>query len=113
ATLKDLRLFISEPIPLGFWSPLAEPSLEELSHPKIFQSIPIPILKGKSRMDLGDVVVANRYAKVIVELRGMSFQKDGSGSNKLIQTRLTLLDNHRRVIFSGILPSQAFDPAAR
>jgi hypothetical protein len=112
-SLKNLSLFISEPVPAGFWSPLGEPSLEELSHPQIFRGIPIRIRKGTSRLNLGDVAVMNRYARVILDLSKMPLEENRSGADASMQVDLTLFDSRRRVIFSGLLPSQAFDPSAR
>lgn len=106
-SLKNLSLFISEPIPAGFWSPLNDPSLEELSHPQIFRGIPIRIRKGERQVDLGDVVVMNRYAKVILDLPKTSLGENGSGSNDRMQVSLSLLDSRKRVIYSGFLPMAA------
>jgi hypothetical protein len=106
-SLKNLSLFVSEPIPAGFWSPLNEPSFEELSHPGIFRSIPIRIRKGQRQVDLGDVVVRNRYAKVILELPTTSLGENRSGSNDRMQVSLSLLDSRKRVIYSDFLPMAA------
>lgn len=106
-SLKNLSLFISEPIPAGFWSPLNDPSLEELSHPGIFRSIPIRVRKGESHVDLGDVVVRNRYAKVILDLPKPSLGENRSGSNDRMQVNLSLLDSRKRIIYSGFLPMAA------
>ncbi len=107
-SLKNLSLFISEPIPAGFWSPLSDPSLEELAHPRIFRSIPIRIRRGERQVDLGDVVVMNRYAKVILDLPKPSLGENRSGSNDRMQVSLSLLDSRKRVIYSGFLPMAAF-----
>jgi hypothetical protein len=106
-SLKNLSLFISEPIPAGFWSPLNDPSLEELSHPQIFRGIPIRIRKGERQVDLGDVVVMNRYAKVILDLSKIQLGENGSGPNDRMQVSLRLLDSRKRVIYSGFLPMAA------
>jgi|GEM_PF-4258125 len=104
---KNLSLFLSEPVPTGFWSPLNEPSLQELAHPGLFRSMPIRISKGQKRVDLGDIAVMNRYAKLILDLSKMPLRENASGSNDRIQVSLSLLDSRKRVIYSGFLPMAA------
>jgi hypothetical protein len=110
ASLKDLRLFISEPVPTGFWSPLNDPSLEELSHPKIFRSSPVRVPKGHSmQVDLGDIAVLNRYARVILQLPTIPLGNARRDSDDSVTADLILLDSRKRTVFSGPLPDAAFD----
>lgn len=109
-SLKNLKLFVSGPVPAGFWSPIRDPPFAAASHLPGFQGIPIRVLKGAAQVDLGEVVVKLRYAKVIIELPKISAGKRTQPPTAFPALDLRLLDGKGTVLYSGQVPKSAFDP---
>lgn len=107
---NELRLFIAERVPEGFWSPFGAPPFRKLSYSQQFQGITVRPSKGKVRVDLGDVPVRIQYRKVIVELPkifGKQYLPDQGLARRM---KLTVRNHQRKIIYNGYVPEVAFDP---
>ncbi|MGH9875198.1 MAG: hypothetical protein ACRD9S_22310 [Pyrinomonadaceae bacterium] len=109
-TFKGLKLYLQEEVPKGFWSPIDDPPFENVSHLSQFRGIPIRPRKGRTRVDLGNVLVKVRYARVIVELPSVLGEKYKPSREALTEVNLTLRDARGKIIYDGSLPELAFDP---
>lgn len=103
---SNIRLFLEERVPSGFWSPFGDPPFDRLSgHPQ-FKGIPINS-RGKSTVHLGNVQVLIRYSKIIIDLpRLLSSYVPSQQSAEALTFRLR--DNRGKTIYKGTLPNVAF-----
>lgn len=105
---SNIRLFVEDRVPAGFWSPLGDPAFDDLSgHPE-FKGIPINS-HGKSTVHLGNVQVRIRYSKIIVDLPRLlpSYVPSQQSAEALI---FSLRDYRGKLIYKGTLPNVAFAP---
>jgi hypothetical protein len=105
---SNIKLFIEERVPRGFWSPLADPPFDNLSRNPDFKGIPINS-QGKSTVHLGDVRVRIRYSRLIIDLSRLIpwYAPNQQTAGAL---RLDLKDDRGKLIYNGSLPNVAFDP---
>ena len=101
---------MSGPVPDGFWSPIRDPPFAAASHLPGFRGIPIRVRKGAAQVDLGEVVVKLRYAKVIIELPNIPAGNRKEPSTAFPTVDLRLVDGTGTVIYSGRVPKSALDP---
>lgn len=112
--VEKFKLYLSDPMPIGFWSPFGSvpyynlPPIPSLKPRHIY----IPYKKTENdfvRLDLGDVVVKTRYSKVIIDLKKVIGEEYKPSQDIMSRFEITIRDNKGRIFFQGGLPQAAYD----
>ena len=111
-SFKQLRLFLEGPVPSGYWSPILLPLRGGASRLPEFRGIPIHAQRHVERIDVGDVTVILRYAKVKIDLAKTWRENLNPTRDEFKEMRFTLRSKQGQVVYSGRLTEPTFDFAA-
>jgi hypothetical protein len=107
-----VRLFVEEPVPTGFWSPLNGPPFGKLARSQPFRGFQMILSPKQSKVDVGDIKAGIRYTQVIIDLDNSWAIEDSPSVNEINSSRLTIKDRFGNAVYDGQLPTSALDRAS-
>lgn len=112
---EGLHLFLGEPIPSGFFNPFGSPPFRNLPDLALFRGIPVPVPKracgNRAQVEVGDVPLRIRWAKVVVDLSPSLADQYQGRQFTLRSLGLLLRNDQNKIIYDGDFPEMFLDPA--